>query len=86
MGINCVPLLANLFLHSYENEFLDTLIKEGKRKLARNFNLSYCYINDLAFFDDKRFKELTISDTAESTSVASFLDLLFTRDENNNIT
>ena len=30
-------------------------------------------------------KELTISETTESTSVASYLDLLFTRDENNNI-
>ena len=31
-------------------------------------------------------KELTISETTESTSVASYLDLLFNRDENNNIT
>ena len=30
-------------------------------------------------------KELTNSDTTESTSVASYLDLLFARDENNNI-
>ena len=34
MGTNCAPLLADLFLHSYENEFLDKLIKESKRKLA----------------------------------------------------
>ena len=47
MGTNCAPLLADLFLHSYENEFLDKLIKEGKRKLARKFNLSYRYIDDL---------------------------------------
>ena len=38
MGINCVPLLADLFPCSYENEFLDKLIKEGKRKLTRKFN------------------------------------------------
>ena len=43
MGTNCAPLLADLFLYSYENEFLDKLIKEGKRKLARKFNLSYRY-------------------------------------------
>ena len=36
MGTNCAPLLADLFLYSYENECLDKLIKEGKRKLARN--------------------------------------------------
>ena len=87
--------MADLFLCSYENEFLDKLIKEGKRKLARRFNLSYRYIDDLISFNNKRFKEfisdiypkeLTISETTESTSVASYLDLLFTRDRSNNIT
>ena len=95
MGTNCAPLLADLFLYSYENEFLDKLIKEGKRKLARRFNLSYRYIDDLISFNNKRFKEfisdiypkeLTIFETTESTSVASYLDLLFTRDRSNNIT
>ena len=56
MGTNCAPLLADLFLYSYENEFLDKLIKEGKRKLARRFNLSYRYIDDLISFNNKRFK------------------------------
>ena len=95
MGTNCAPLLADLFLYSYENEFLDKLIKEDKRKLARRFSLSYRRIDDLISFNNKRFnefisdiypKELTIFETTESTSVASYLDLLFTRDENNNIT
>ena len=31
-------------------------------------------------------KELTISETTESTSIVSYLDLLFIRDKNNNIT
>ena len=95
MGTNCAPLLADLFFYSYENEFLDKLIKEGKRKLARKFNLSYCYFDDIISFNNKRFKEfisdiypkeLTISETTESTSVASYLDLLFTRGKSNNIT
>ena len=38
------------------------------------------------FISDIYPKELTISKTTESTSVASYLDLLFTRDENSNIT
>ena len=88
-------LLADLFLYSYENEFLDKLIKEGKRKLARKFNLSYHHIYDLISFNNERFKEfishiypkeLTIFETTESTSIASYLDLLFTRDKSNNIT
>ena len=87
MGTNCAPLLADLFLYSYENEFLDKLIKEGKRKLARKFNLSYHYIDDVKeFISDIYPKELTISETTESTSVASYLDLLFIRDNSNDIT
>ena len=95
MGTNCAPLLADLFLYSYENEFLDKLIKEGKRNLARKFSLLYRYIDDFISFSNKIFdefisdiypKELTISETTESISVASYLDLLFTRDENNKIT
>ena len=71
--------------YSYENEFLDKLMKEGKRKLARKFNPSYRYTDDLISFNNKRFKEfisgiypkeLTISETTESTSVASYFDLL----------
>ena len=95
MGTNCALLLADLFLYSYENEFLDKLIKEGNRKLARKFNLSYRYTDDLISLNNKRFKEfisdiypkeLTISETTESTLVASDLNLPFTRDKNNNIT
>ena len=50
---------------------------------------SYHYIDDLIFFNNKRFKEfisdtypkeLKISETTESTSAASYLDLLSTRD------
>ena len=95
MGTNCASLLSNSFLYSFENEFSDKLMKEGKRKLARKFNLSYRYIDDLISFNNKRFKEfisdiypeeLTIFETTESTSVASCLDLLFTRGKSNNIT
>ena len=57
MGTNSAPLLADLFPYSYENEFLDKLIKECKRKLARKFNLSYRYTDDLISFNNKRFKE-----------------------------
>ena len=69
--------------------------KKGKRKLARKFNLSYRYIDDLISFSNKRFKEfiseiypkeLTVSETTESTSIASYLDLLFIRDKSNTIT
>ena len=45
MGTNCAPLLADLFLYSYENEFLDKVIRSGHRRLAGPFNLSYRYID-----------------------------------------
>ena len=35
MGTNCAPLLADLFLYSYEAEFIQTLIKSGKQHLAK---------------------------------------------------
>ena len=94
MGTNCAPLLADLFFYCYENEFLDKLIKEGKRKLARKFNLSYRYIDDFISSNNKRFKEfisdiypkeLTISETTEFTSIACCLNLLFIPDKSNNI-
>ena len=58
---NCTPLLAHWFPYSNENEFLDKLITEGKRKLARKFNLSYRYTDELISFNNKRFKKF-ISD------------------------
>ena len=94
MGTNCAPLLADLFLYSYENEFSDKHIKEDKRKLEESsishivtlMTLSLSVIKDLReFISDIYPKELTISETTESASVASYLDLLFTRDKNNNI-
>ena len=55
MGTNCAPLLADLFLYSYESEFLDNMIRGGHRKLARSFNLCYRYIDDLIVFNNEKF-------------------------------
>ena len=55
MGTNCAPLLADLFLYSYESEFLDNMIRGGHRKLARSFSLCYRYIDDLIVFNNKKF-------------------------------
>ena len=38
------------------------------------------------FISDIYLKELTVSETTEFTSIASYLDLLFIRDKSNNIT
>ena len=55
MGTNCAPLLADLFLYSYENEFLDNMIKSGHRRLVRSFNPCYRYIADLIVFNNRSF-------------------------------
>ena len=54
MGTNCVPLLADLFLYSYENEFLDKLIKAKESLLessiyhtVTSMTLSLLIIKDL---------------------------------------
>ena len=39
MRTNCALLLADFFLYSYENEFLDNMSRSGHRRLARLFNL-----------------------------------------------
>ena len=46
---------TDLFLYSYESEFLDNMIRSGHRKLARSFNLCYRHIDDLIVFNNKKF-------------------------------
>ena len=53
MGTNCAPLLADLFLYSYENEFLDNVIRSGHRTLARSFNLRCT--DDLIAVNNEKF-------------------------------
>jgi TctA family transporter len=47
IGTNCAPLLADLFLYSYESEFLQKLVKDKKIHEARAFNLTYSCISDM---------------------------------------
>jgi hypothetical protein len=49
MGTNCAPLLADLFLYSYESEFLQKLVKDKKIDEARAFNFIYRYIDDVIY-------------------------------------
>ena len=85
MGTNCAPLLADLFLYFYENEFLDNMIRSGHRRLARSFNLCYRYIDDLIVFNNKKFliiskrypSQLTDEKANKSDHLADYLDLIF---------
>ena len=57
LGTKYAPLLPDLFLHLYENDFLNRLIKDGKRKLAVKFYLAYRNANKLICFNSERFNE-----------------------------
>ena len=84
MGTNCAPLLANSFLYSYESEFLQNLVKDKKIHEARALNFTYRYIDHVLSINDPRFAEflpliyppeLEITETTDTASSASFLDL-----------
>ena len=85
MGTKCAPLLADIFLYSYEAEFIQSLLSAGKKRLASQFNFTYRYIDDVLSINNPDFKnylsqmyppELEIKDTTESNTSASYLDLL----------
>ena len=85
MGTNCAPFLADIFLYSYEAEFIQSLLSIGKKKLASQFNFTYRYIDDVLSINNPDFEnylgqmypaELEIKDTTESNTSASYLDLL----------
>ena len=85
MGTNCAPPLANIFLYSYEAEFIQSLLSTGKEKLASQFNFTFRYIDDVLSINKPYFEnnlgqmypaEREIKDTTESNTSASYLDLL----------
>lgn len=43
MGTNCAPLLADLFLQAYEEDFPQGLLKNKDIKLAHNFDSGFRY-------------------------------------------
>ena len=84
MGTNCAPLLADIFLYSYEAEFI-RLHSAKRKQLASKFNFTNHYIDDMLFINNPYFHnylgqmypdDLEIKDTTEGNTSASYLDLL----------
>ena len=84
MGKYCTPLLVGLFLYSYEAEFLQGLLKKNEKKLARSFNFTFRYIDDVLLLNNSNFWdfgdriypiELEIRDTTDTDRSASYIDL-----------
>jgi hypothetical protein len=84
MGTNCAPLLTDLFLYSYETDFIQEPLKKNEKKLDRSFNFTFRYIDDALSLNNSRFGdfvdriypiELDIKDTTDTDRCASYLDL-----------
>ena len=56
MGTNCAPLLADIFLYSYEADLIQSLLSTGKKKLASQFNFTYRYIDDVSSINNPDFE------------------------------
>ena len=84
MGTSCAPFLADLFLYSFEADFIQGLLKKNEKKLARSFNFTFRYVHDvlplinirLGDFVDRIFPiELEIKDITDTDRFASYLNI-----------
>ena len=57
MGTNCAPLLADLFLYSYEAEFIQQLLTKKKKNIAQSFNYTFRYIDDVLSLSNPSFSK-----------------------------
>ena len=87
--------MADLFLYSYEAEFVQKLLRDNNKKLAVSFNHTFRYIDDVLSINNHNFHnyvhliypdELEIKDTTESDKSASYLDILLNIDSNGRLT
>ena len=95
MGTNCAPLLADLFLHAHEADFLHGILKNKDKKLAKTFNSIFRYIDDALSLNNSRIGDYLQSiysyqfeaqDTTDSQKYASYLDLHLEIDNENSTT
>ena len=87
MGTNCAPLIVDLFLYSYVEEFVQSLLQADKKHLAQQFNFTYKYIDGVLSLKNTKFaeylefiypRELDIKETAETAASSSYLVVIST--------
>lgn len=75
LGANCPPLLADLFLYSWEAKFIQKIIEEGKKGFEEHFISTFVYIDDVLSVNNPKFvkylhriyqSELEIRDTTDN--------------------
>ena len=85
MGINCVPLLANLFLHLHEADIIQVLLKMSENKLA--FSLSSRPLHDVPSLNNSECGDLVernypiehdIKDTIDYNTILTAVPLFLT--------
>ena len=85
MGTNCALLLADLFVYSYEAEFVQKLYCLANKILQqRPFHFTFGYIDDAHSINNRSFHnlhiiyppELEIKETTDTSTSVSYLDLL----------
>jgi len=83
MGTNCVPLLVDLFLYSYETDFIQELLQKNEKQLVWFFNFTFHYIDDMLSLSNSTFGdfvdricpiEFEIKDTTDTARSASYID------------
>ena len=84
MGINCPPLVADLFLFCYKRDFMLSLSEGNQSDVFEAFNSTSGYLDDLLNTDNNFFvsmvnriypSELQLNKANVSDTEASFLDL-----------
>ena len=84
LWVQTAPLLADLLLYSYETNFIQGLLKKYEQMLARSFNHTFRYIDDVLSLDNSRFGdfvdriypiELDIKDNTYTERFALYLNL-----------
>ena len=55
MGVICHPILVDLFLSSDAIYFIQRLLKKNQKELARSFNFTFRYIDDVLSSNNYRF-------------------------------
>jgi hypothetical protein len=61
MGSNCALRFADLFLYSYETDFMQGFLKKTEKKLAPSFNFTFRYIDDVLSLNNSRFGDRSVS-------------------------
>ena len=55
MDTNRARFLADLLLYSYGSDFIQGILQKNENKLARSFNITFCYVDDFISLNNSNF-------------------------------